>query len=83
MKDLTEYLRKFQRIIFSGEEESKIISQEINKILGLDIKAGDLDLRDGVVFLKTKPIIKSEVFINKVKILEALSQRGIAIKDLR
>lgn len=84
MENLAAYLQKFKRLISSNEEKTKIISEEIFKITSIQIPTNDIVLREGTIIINTKPIIKSEVFIKKEKIIKAIKERGLThLIDLR
>jgi len=84
MENLATYLQKFRRLISSNEEKTKIISEEIFKITNIQIPTNNILLKEKTITIETKAIIKSEIFIKKEKIINAIKERGLAhITDLR
>ena len=84
MKDLGAYLQKFRQLISSNEDKTKIVSEEILKITNIYVPENQIIIKEGIITINTKPVIKSEFFINKEKIIKAIQERGISnIRDLR
>jgi hypothetical protein len=84
MEDISSYLKKFKRIISSNEEEIKIVSEEVYKIINFSISPKEISIKRNVVFFQTKPTIKNQIFIHKEEILESLREAGLnGVTDLR
>ena len=83
MKDISEYLKKFRRIISSGDEEREIISKEISGKVNIKIMPAEIDFHGGIVYLSVKPAVRSEIYINKAEIINELLRKGLNVSDLR
>ncbi|NOY35525.1 MAG: DUF721 domain-containing protein [bacterium] len=57
----------------------------VGRAIGVSVNPEEIEERGGVVYIKTKnPILKNQIFMNKEKILEELSNTlGNRIKDIR
>ncbi|MCH7529672.1 hypothetical protein IIB50_00950 [Patescibacteria group bacterium] len=73
MFNIATYLTKFKNIIppnaFIKEECSKVVNDE----LGVELSGDEINVQRGVVYIKANQIIKSEILLNKNKILERLN----------
>lgn len=73
---IEKYLNKFKKFKpprkFLQDEVVNIIQQNF----GIFIEANEIKEAGGILYFKIKnPVLKNEIFINKDKILEKLSQR--------
>ena len=86
MNSISFYLKKFKNL---GSEESRIKSEVllgVKSILKIDLKKEDVSFnkKTGKIFIKTTPVKKSEIYINKEKVQFFLESRlGEWVKDLR
>ena len=59
----------------------------VKDVVGVDIEKGDIDVRNGTVFISTDPIIKNEIFLKKSEVLENLREKlksyKKTVRDLR
>lgn len=84
MKDLSEYLKKFKLTLFKNEDVIEVIRNTINATTHLDLSPNDIQLKGDVVYIKTNPISKNEIFFQKKKIISILHEKGVSkIVDLR
>ena len=85
MKHLSSYLDKFRNIVPPDDFLKSYILQLIKNKLGVDIGKKNIEISKGVVYIKTGPSIKNEIFIKKSFLLDEIkeiSQKKI-IKDIR
>lgn len=85
MKHLSSYLDKFRSITPPDDFLKSHILQLIKNKLGVDIDKKNIEISKGVVYIKTGPSIKNEIFIKKSLLLDEIkeiSQKKI-IKDIR
>ena len=74
MADFIEnYLKRFKVSLDEGDIEKDKIIEIVGKITRAEIKRSDIEVRDGVLFLKIKPIIKSEIVMKKKELLKEMS----------
>lgn len=70
---IKNYLDKFRNIIFSKEENIKIISETINKNILVKIETKFIQIKGVNIYVKASPLVRNEVLIHKRQILEDLS----------
>ena len=72
--NIGDYLKRFVGLTppddFIKEEVLKIVKDKI----GIDLNKKEITISNGVIYIKTTPIIKNEIFINREKILQNLKQ---------
>ena len=66
---ITEFLEKFKKILFKKEEIYKIISQTIFKYTHFELEPKFISIKNAIIYIDTTPIVKSEIFVYKNKIL--------------
>ena len=69
---IKNYLEKFKNIIFSKEENIKIISEIIEKNISIKIDPKFIQIKGSTIYIKTSPLIRNEILIKKDKILKDL-----------
>jgi len=75
MFDIGKYLGKFKRMSESRDFLRNTVSDVINEVCKIEINPKSIDVKSGIVRINERPIIKSEIFINKTKILSTLARR--------
>lgn len=85
MDRVGNYLEKFKKLAAPHEEVRKILSQAIEGVAGIKIEARDISVRGTVAYIGVAAALKSEIFLNKKKILgsSGLSVGGEKITDIR
>lgn len=84
MFNISTYLEKFKNI---GLKEL-LLKEKIVKVVNEYTKAGiatkDVDIKNGIVNVKTDSLAKSELFMKKKKILDVLNEgERVPLKDIR
>lgn len=70
------FLEKFSNLKLTKDFYGDEISGAIKEVLSIEINPRDINYKGGVILIKTKnSAIKSEVFMNKDKILKVFSQK--------
>lgn len=82
MKDLTAFLGKFKNIKSPKEEKEKIANL-VAEFLGKEIKPDQISIVKNILSINTDNYFKTEIFLKKEKILEALNKNKFYIKDIR
>ncbi|MBI2099772.1 MAG: hypothetical protein HYT48_00320 [Candidatus Vogelbacteria bacterium] len=75
MKEVGLFLGKFRDLKVADADLKQDLSDIIFNQLGIKLKPSDFNLSGDVVYLQAAPIIKSEILINRVKILAALGRK--------
>ena len=85
MIEIKDILAKFSNLLISEELKKEIISGVVFKNTGIKIQKEDIKIKNGTLFLNTKPINKNEILLKKEKIISELegSLGKKAPKDIR
>ena len=75
MFDITKYLEKFKKLSQSRNFLRNSVAEAVKEICNIEIDPKNIDIKSGIARIKEKPIIKNEIFIKKIKILESLSKK--------
>ena len=74
--NISKYLEKFFTITPPKKFYQSEAAKALNDIFRLQIKPEEIDVRFGVIYLKNQnPALKNEIFLNKEKIIQLLSQK--------
>jgi len=82
MQQINDYLKKFGTFINSKNHAHKIVSAEIEKMLGIEIKKQAIEIKNTILSIKESPIIRNTIFYNKKKLLENFKKLGLKISDI-
>ena len=82
---IKNYLEKFKLVLFSKEENLKIISNIIKKHTQIEIEPRFIKTTGSLIQIKASPLVKNEILINKDKIILELSTllENQKYKDIR
>jgi len=75
MFDISKYLDKFKKISQSRNFLKNSVAETIKEICNIEINPENIDIKSGIARIKEKTIIKSEIFLKKIKILENLIKK--------
>lgn len=82
MFNISIYLDKFKNIESKNSVLKNIITDSVGKILKININKKDVEVKNGVIYLKVNPVVRNEMFINKVDIIKELNAKNIAVKGI-
>ena len=74
MIEIKDLLSRWSKILSSEESQAETIREIISSVVGVDIKSGDIKIKNNTVFLNIKPIYKNEIFLKRDKIDVLLEQ---------
>jgi len=82
---IKNYLEKFKTLLFSKEENLKIISSVIKKNTQIEIEPKLIKTTGNIIQIKSSPLVKNEILMKKEKILADLSSvlENPKYKDIR
>jgi len=85
IKNISEFLDKFKNILSKGYGLRDVIIVSVKDITGLDIKIEKIKISNDTAFIKTSPVIKSEIYLKKEKILQKINSnfKYPVLKDIR
>jgi len=82
--NIGEYLKKFTKITPPDDFLKEIILEGVKTEIGIDIDKKNITVSGGIVYIKTSPIIKNEIFMKKEKIISIIKEKQtIKIADIR
>jgi len=70
---IKNYLDKIKTILFSKEENYKIVSSVIEHNLSIKIETKFIQIKPPFIYIKASPLIRNEILIHKDKILKEIS----------
>jgi hypothetical protein len=82
MLNLSSLLEKFKHLKDPKEEREKI-AVLLSKCLGFNIESNLLDIKKDILYLNVSGYVKTEVFMKKDLVLEALKKEGFRVEDIR
>lgn len=85
MAELKDFLKSFKKILEKGDGEKNLIINVFKKVLNVEIKKEDFRIKNNVLYLKSNPYIKSEVSMNKNRLLKEIKKEGleVEVKDIK
>lgn len=75
MFDIAKYLEKFKVLSQSKFFLRNSVAEVIKEVCDIEIEPTKIEVKDYIARIKEKPIIKTEIFLKKVKILEILDKK--------
>jgi hypothetical protein len=83
MKLLSGLLGHYQQLFKEKQLNIGLIVAVIKKETNIELVSNELRLKDGVLFIKTKPKYKLEIILKKVVLLEQFKDKNLKIIDLK
>lgn len=74
MIEIKNLLLNFRNLLLSGEVKKGLILEVIKKITGVLIKKEEIEVKNGILYLNTKPIHKNEIFMKQDQVLAELKE---------
>jgi hypothetical protein len=66
---ITLFLEKFKKLVFQKEETKEIVIKTISGEISHEIEKESITIKNGFIFVKGSPILRSEIMIHKNQIL--------------
>jgi len=82
MFNISIYLDKFKNIESKSSVLKNIIIDSVKNVLKADIDKKNIEIKNGIIYLKVNPVLKNEIFINKNSIIRELNLKNLAIKGV-
>lgn len=83
MELLNGLLAHYQQLFKDKQLEIGSIVEVVKKQTGLIITNKEVELKEGILLVKTKPKYKLEIILKKKAILEQLNNQGIKVFNLK
>jgi len=83
---IANFFDKFKKIIYQKEQVGEIIQKVISENLSFEIDKTSFEIKNGVIFFKCSPVMRTEIVLRKKKILvdlENLLPPNIKIVDIK
>ena len=75
MFDIAKYLEKFKLMSHSRGFLRNSVADAVKEVCGIDIDPIKIEVKNYIARINEKPIIKTEIFIKKTKILDILNKK--------
>ncbi len=82
MFNISQFLEKFVKLHKNSQLTKEILTDMIQKVSGVKLKDGDLDIKEESVYIKAAPIVRNQIFMHKEKIETILKEHKIFLKIL-
>lgn len=73
MQNINSFLEKFKKLLRYNKEIKETIKGVIKEKIGVELDDKDIKIQNKVLYIKTTPYVKNEIFIKKDIILEKLN----------
>ncbi len=84
MKNLSDYLIRFKKVLFDKTSEIRVIQKVFKDLYGVDILDSQITIQGKIIFLSTSPLLKNKIFLSKEKIVSLLQKEGLtSITEIR
>ena len=71
------FLEKFKKFGADKTLQKEKVGQILEKIAGINIPKENLEIKFGILYLKTSPVIRQEIFFKKTAVLAAIASEGL------
>jgi len=75
MFDIAKYLEKFKTMYHSRNSLRNSVVEAIKEVCNIDVELKKIEIRNYIAKINEKPIIKTEIFLKKTKILNILVKK--------
>jgi hypothetical protein len=76
MFDIGKYLEKFKTLSFSRNYFKNIVVEAVKEFCKIEIDTKNINIKEGVVRVNERPIVKNEIFLKKEKILRLIKEKS-------
>ena len=83
MFNISTYLEKFKQLGVGDMLVKQSVTEVLKEKLGIEIKTGDISIKQGVATIKINPLIKNHIYIKKAEIMEAILKKTDKVKDIK
>lgn len=80
---LTGLLGRYQQLFKDKQQEINLIIEVVKQQTNLILKSEEIKLKDGILFIKTKPKYKLVILLKKQVILEKLTNQKLKVFELK
>ena len=69
-------LGRANKLFLANDSFKRAVADALHVSLNLKIKDENVSLKNGVVFIKTSPIVKTEIFLHKQDIIDLINKNN-------
>jgi hypothetical protein len=80
---IKDYLEKFKIILKQKDDNIDLIINVIYQHINFKFNKNNIIIKNNIVFIKSSPIIRNEIFLKKGEILNSFKEKSIFLKDIR
>lgn len=77
MPEIKDFLDKYKKTLIGAQIQNEILVKILSKAIGHQFKNSDFKIKKSVLFVKGNSYLKSEIYLNKEKILREIKKEGI------
>lgn len=74
MEQISFFLEKFKTLGLGDIATKRVFAEQVEKVLHIKLNSTDITLRDGVLYVKAHPVLKSELYMKKKLVIDELSK---------
>ncbi len=82
MKQIKDLLNNNKKAYIQITKKQLLCAKIITEIIQIEITPSKIQYKNTTLTISVPPIIKTEIYIQKAKILEKLNQQGIKITNI-
>jgi hypothetical protein len=75
MFDIAKYLEKFKIMSHSRDFLKVSVAESIKEVCNIEVEISNIEVKNYIARINEKPIIKTEIFLKKTKILDILNKK--------
>lgn len=75
MFDIAQYLEKFRIRFQSRDFLRNSVAEAVKEVCGIEIEPSKIEVKNYIARISEKPIIKTQIFLKKGKILDILNKK--------
>lgn len=79
MFNISQYLEKFKNIGQSERLLKEAVFIIIKEVVGVEVEAKNISVRNGEIIFKVSPAIKNAIYIKKELILNKINERSASL----
>lgn len=80
MKELNTYLLKIKQRLLNKTKKNETIRDVINSKSSVSLETQSFDIKNGIIYVRASSVIKSQIFLEKEKIIKEL--HGLGFRDI-
>jgi hypothetical protein len=83
MNSISNFFNKFLKLQQDSEEIKNKIIDVLKSISGITLNKERVSFKESVVSINCSPLERTQIYMNKEKVLESLNSIGIKARDVR